>query len=289
MAGQVYFGNKKKQLWIKAPATGMSASHQGWAAETQLLNGKTFVKRSKASHRRFAPSWIGPASTTDLSESLTTIKDFASGLYGDGPFYWLDPYAKETNVLPANWAAPMLAETDWPALSGTITPTFTELSVANAYPIKYATYETTDNYTSDKKIVIIIPAGYKLAFGWHGPALGAATGVQILPYKRSNGAADPAINPTKITAGSAVRTNTNISGTTYSYVEIYISTATASTLNITAMIAQVIPDSDSVANGGFISGRGTTALEFAREPEIEYYSANINDGQIGMSVQWIEV
>lgn len=289
MASQVYFGNKTKQLWIKAPSTGMSASVQGWASETQLLNGRTFIKRSSGSHRRFSPSWIGPASTTDLSESLTTIKDFSSGLYGEGPFYWLDPYAKETNVLPPHWAAPMLGEKDWPKLSSTITPVFTAASVANGYPIKYATYTTTDAYTSDQKLTVIIPTGYKLAFGWHGPSAGSSTGVQILAYKRSNGTPDPAINPAKITAGAAVRTNTNISGTTYSYVEIYLSTATASDVNITAMIAQVIPDTSSVANGGFISGRGTTALEFAREPEIEYYSANINNGQIGMSAEWIEI
>jgi hypothetical protein len=36
-------------------------------------------------------------------------------------------------------------------------------------------------------------------------------------------------------------------------------------------------------------GRGTIGLEFASFPEIEYYSANINDGQVGMSVTLAEV
>lgn len=289
MSSQVYFGNATKQLWIKAPASGMNASQQGWSVETPLLNGSTSIRRSKAAHRRFSPSWLGSANSTDLSESLTTIKDFADGLYGDGPFYWVDPYAAKTNVLPENWAAPMLTESDWKNIASGITPTFTAATVANNYPIKYATYATTNNYESAQKLTLIIPNGYKLAFGWHGPSTGSTTGMRVVPYKRADGLADTAINPTKITAGGTVRTNTNISGTTYSRVEIFIATATASTLNITAMIAQIIPASDSVASGGFISGRGTTGIEFSSRPKIEYYSANINDGQIGLAVEWVEV
>lgn len=289
MASQVYFGNKTKQLWIKSPSSGMNASVSGWAVETQLLNGRTSIRRSKGGHRRFSPSWFGPISTTNLSDSLNTIKDFADGLYGDGPFYWVDPYATKMNVMAPHWAAPMLTEQDWPNLASDITPTFTEASVANDYPIKYATYVTANGYESTEKFTVIIPSGYKLSFGWHGPAAGSSTGVRVVPYKRSNGTADPALNPAKITAGSANRTNTNISGTTYSHVEIFIATTTASTVNITAMIGQVLLDSESVANGGFISGRGTTALEFSNRPQIEYYSANINNGQIGMSAEWIEV
>ena len=289
MASQVYFGNATKQLWIKSPLSGMSASVEGWATETTMLNGRAYIRRSKAGHRKFSPSWVGPANSSSLSESLTTIKDFADGLYGDGPFFWVDPYAAKTNMMPPHWAAPMLTEQDWPNLAPGIAPTFSTTSAAQGYPIKYATYETTAGYESSNKLTIIIPSGYKLAFGWHGPSGDADQGVRILPYKRSTGLADTALNPNRITTGAVTRTNTNISGTTYSHVEIFIATTNASTLNISAMIAQVIPESQSVPNGEFISGRGTTGLEFATSPQIEYYSANINDGQIGMSVDWVEV
>ncbi len=289
MASQVYFGNATKQLWIKSPLSGMSAAVESWANESLTLNGRAYVRRSKGSHRKFSPSWIGPSKSTNLSESLTTIKDFADGLYGDGPFYWIDPYAAKTNLMPPHWAAPMLTENDWPNLASGITPTFTSLSASNDYPIKYATYVTAGAYASTNKLTLIIPTGYKLSFGWHGPTGGSSTGVRVVPYKRSNGEADPALNPARITAGSANRVNTNISGTTYSRVEIFIATDVASTVNISAMIAQVVLDTESVANGGFISGRGTTGIEFASSPQIEYYSANINDGQIGMSVDWVEV
>jgi hypothetical protein len=55
------------------------------------------------------------------------------------------------------------------------------------------------------------------------------------------------------------------------------------------MIAQVLPESATVANGGFISGRGTTGLEFATFPQIDLYSSAINDGWVSMSVDWVEV
>jgi len=55
------------------------------------------------------------------------------------------------------------------------------------------------------------------------------------------------------------------------------------------MIAQVLPENASVTSGGFISGRGTTGLEFSSFPQIEYYSSAVNSGQIGLSVSMAEV
>lgn len=290
MAGQVYFGNKNKQAWIKAPNSGMKASTSGFIAETQFLSGGATVIRSRASHRKFSSTWIGSMNTSVTAENLNLIKDFADGLYGDGPFYWIDPFATNQNILPPHWSAPMLAEKDWTDLSaGTITPAFTAASVANNYPFKYAEYVTTDNYASELKLTVIIPQDYALNFGWHGPSGSSTSGIRIVPYLRSTGAADTALNPTRIDAGGNVRTNTKVKGDTYSYVEIFLATTTAATVKITAMIAQVLPENLSVATGGFISGRGTSALEFASFPQIDYYSSAINDGWIGLAVDWLEV
>lgn len=288
MAGQVYFGTVDKQMWIKAPSSGMKANNIGWSSESLLLDGRTFVKRSGGSHRQYDSSWIGSLNSSEAT-SLQHIVNFADGLYGDGPFYYLDPFAVNQNVLPPNWAAPMLAQNDWLKLTDEIEPTFTAASVANDYPMKYATYATADNFVSERKLTLIIPSGYKLHFGWHGPATGATTGIRIVPYLRSSGEAATALNPAKITAGGTVRTNTNISGTTYSRVEIFLATTTASTVNITGMIAQVLPEASAVASGGFIAGKGTAALNFVQKPTVELYSSAINNGQIGMSATWVEV
>ena len=289
MASQVYFGNASKQTWIKSPTSGMNASSKGWSSQVDLLNGRASIIKSTASHRVLSPSWVGSLNAADLSESLQTIKDFSDGLYGDGPFYWVDPFAAATNILPPHWAAPMLTASDWPNLATGLTPSFTDQFVANNFPMRYATYVTSGAYASTNKLTLIIPTGYKLHFGWHGPSGNSSTGVRVVPYLRSTGLADTALNPTKITAGSAVRTNTQVSGTTYSHVEIFIASAATATIDITGMIAQILPIGSSVASGSFLSGRGTTALEFSSKPTIEYYSSNINNGQIGMSAEWVEV
>jgi hypothetical protein len=110
-----------------------------------------------------------------------------------------------------------------------------------------------------------------------------------VPYLRSTGLPDTAVNPTKILTTSLTRTNLKLKGDTYSHVEIFIATSDAATVNITGMIAQIIPENSPVAQGGFISGKGTTGLQFASFPQIDYYSSTINDGWIGLAADWVEV
>jgi hypothetical protein len=290
MAGEIYFGNGSYQTWIPAPLSGMGASAVGWSSMNQYLNGRASVRRSMASHREFNASWNGPQTDTSLSKSLQEIKDFAEGYYGTGPFYFVDPYAVTTNVLPPHWAVPALTENDWPELTSDLMPEFISSAVTtNNFPKSAVRYVTTGAYSSTRKLTLIIPTGYKLAFGWHGTAASATSGIRIVPYLRSTGAADTAINPAKIVAGGTLRTNTTVSGTTYSKVEIFFATSGAATVELVGMMAQIIPTASSVPAGAFIEGRGTTGVEFANHPEIEYYSANINGGWIGMSAKWIEV
>ncbi len=288
MASVVYFGTKDKQSWIKSPSSPLSAGSVGWAAKTQLLNGRASVRRSTASHREFAAEWFGELNS-GLDSSLQEIKNYSDGLYGEGPFYWVDPFAANQNILPPHWAAPMLTESDWPNLGTDLVPTFTKATVANGFPMKYASYPAGDAYVSTNKLTLIIPSGYKLHFGWHGPSASPSTGVRIVPYLRSTGAAATALNPARINAGGTLRTNTQVNGTTYSYVEIFLAADTEQSIDITGMIAQILPDTSSVASGGFIAGKGTTALQFEGSPEIEYYSSTIGSGQAGMSVNLVEV
>ena len=59
MAGKVYFGNTNFQTWITAPQSGMNATSSGYAETTDLLNGRSFVKRSSGAARKFSASWLG--------------------------------------------------------------------------------------------------------------------------------------------------------------------------------------------------------------------------------------
>lgn len=295
MAQTAYFGNTKYAAFVKAPQSGMSANPVGHSSRMNFLNGGASVRRSKRTHREFNMSWNGQINGTDSTQNLQIVKDFYDGLYGEGPFYWLDPFAANSNMLAPHYAAPMLAELEWPSLSATVTPTFVANSYANGYPIKRAAYSLPAGHEDTKKLTILIPEGYNLHFGWHSTSAGisaaTAAGIEIQPYLRSTGAPYSLISPSSTLAGTTTRIGTILSGTTYSHVEIYLANGGASTsvANIVAMIAQILPAGSSVPSGGFISGRGTTQLEFSEAPTINYISSAINNGFIEMSANFVEV
>jgi len=291
MERKVYFGNSVKQVWIPAPKTGLSASSSAFFSDSQLLSGRAFVKRSAANHRRFNPAWTGPLNADSVSDSLHTIKDFFDGIYGDGPFYWLDPFAIDTNLLAPNWASPMLSVGDWGSISsiGTAALVDTPANTKN-YPYKSLQLTFDDVADASTKFArFIIPTGYKFHFGWHGEQESGDATIILRAYDRDdNSPTDFDTVPLAVT--SATRTNKSISGTAYSMVDVIIEnpTASESVISIAGMIAQVLPEADAVAQGDFISGRGTAGLQFASAPSITYLSAKINDGFVELSTNFVE-
>lgn len=294
MAQTAYFGNVNRAVWVKAPQSGMGANPTGYSSQMNFLNGGSSVRRSNRTHREFSMSWSGQMNGTDTTEDLQVVKDFYDGLYGVGPFYWTDPYSMSSNVLPPHWAAPMLDETDWPSLSATVTPTFVAGSYSNGYPIKRAVYTLPASHADTRKLTILIPSTHTLHFGWHSTSAGvsaaSSAGIRIVPYNLS-GVAQTAVNPASLLAGGTTRTNQTFAGSSFSRVEIFLANGalTSTATNLVAMIAQLLVTGNSVAAGGFISGRGTTQLEFAGPPTINYISSAINNGFIEMSANFVEV
>lgn len=291
MDRKVYFGNANKQLWIPAPRTGLDASPEGYFSQTQLLSGRAFQKRSAANHRQFSPAWVGSLNTENENDSLHTIKDFFDGIHGSGPFYWLDPYAVETNLLAPNWASPMLSGNGWASISsiGTASLVTTETNTRN-YPYQSLRLSFGASIAeSTKKNRIIIPEEYKLHFGWHGEQNSGDATIVLRCYPRSGGAAvDIETTPLAVTSG--VRTNVQVNGNTYYMVEILVKNLSAETsvIDIAGMIAQVRPEVSTVPQGGFISGRGTLGLLFASAPKISYLSAKVNEGYVELATSFIE-
>lgn len=301
MSRKVYFGNNQKQTWIDAPQSGMTASSAGSIAEQQLLSGATFIRRSGASHRRFEMSWLGSMNAPALQDSLHTIKEFADGYYGDGPFFWNDPYATTSNLFSPAWASPAMAiDSDWYAVcpdnvgvakEKVLTSSISALVGANTqdYPLYSAKYTAPDSPTLESdKFTFYIPAGYTLWIGLHGHH-GTTGKAFIKPYK--NGTAGTAVELTPLTVSTTTRFSTSISSATADKAEFYLAKVASGqcVFHIAGIIAQLLPTGETPAIGKFLSGRGTTGLEFASFPNIEYYSANVNDGQIGMSVTLAEV
>lgn len=291
MNRKVYFGNAQSQCWIPAPLTGLTMESTGFMVENQLLSGRMHVKRSGASHRAFSASWSGSLNAEAKEDSLHTIKDFADGIYGPGPFYWLDPYAVGSNLMPPQWASPMLSLGDWPSISSVATQTLVATADnTKSYPYESLRLAFTGAASSTTVHRIMIPSGYRLHFGAHGVLVSGSATVSIRQYPRGGG--EPVIiNAPIIANSSAIRTNTQVNGSAYSMVDIFIrnTASSASDLQISGMIAQVLPEGSSVPQGGFITGRGISAMQFTQLPNVEYYSAAINNGQVGMSANFKEV
>jgi hypothetical protein len=300
MAGKVYFGNDQKQVWINAPQTGMKASSAGYVSEQQLLSGRTFIRRSDASHRRFEMGWLGSINAPDLQDSLQVIKDFSDGLHGTSKLFWNDPYATTSNLFSPAWAAPFMSiGTDWDAICaddvGVTKEVVTTASISSlvgpntqGYPANSAKFTAPGSPTAESdRFTFYIPANYTLWLGLHGHhgTTGAAFGQG---YK--NGVAGTPVNISPLAVNSTTRVNTSFSSSAADKVEFYLAKTAPSpcTFHISGLIAQLLPTGTSPKVGGFISGRGTTGLQFASFPEIEYYSANVNDGQIGMSAAFAE-
>lgn len=291
MERKVYFGNANKQLWIPAPRTGLNASAAGFFTDAQLLSGRAFIKRSKANHRRFSPAWNGPLNAESVNDSLHTIKDYFDGIYGEGPYYWLDPFAVDSNLLAPNWASPMLSQNGWAAISsvGTASIVTTDTNTRN-YPYQSlrlsfgaSVQESTEYFR------VILPETHRLHFGWHGTQASGDATIILRGYDRDTGATTD-VETTPLAVNTSIRTNTQMRGQDYSMVDIIVKNTSASTsvINIAGMIAQVLPESSTVAQGDFISGRGTKGLLFSSAPSITYISARINDGYVELATDFIE-
>nr|DAW17422.1 MAG TPA: hypothetical protein [Caudoviricetes sp.] len=298
----VYFGNATKQTWIKAPRTGMTGSSANWSAQGVLLSGKAYVKRSTASHRRFDMSWLGPKNDSDSEKALQTIKNFADGVYGPGPFFWVDPFAIDQNLFSPAWATSFLSvNSDWETIFSdssvmnktTVTTASLSGTIGNNtydYPLFTAQFSnTTTALIQSNSFTFYIPDGYTLWLGAHGSTT-ASGGVFAKPYNAA-GVAGTVVPLTMLGVNTSTRVNTSISSATAKKVEVYLAKTTTSTctINLTGLIAQLLPTGTSLTTGNFIAGSGTTGLEFASVPTMEYYSSNINNGQIGMSVTFVEV
>lgn len=300
MAGKVYFGNKIKQDWIKAPLSGMSASPEGFSETSAFLNGGASVRRSKGSHRVFQMGWNGSMNNPGSIDDLSIIKDFADGLHGDGPFYWVDPYAMDQNLFSPGWAAPFMSiDFDWaglcPDIAGSPVQRDTVLTSAvtgigtntQGYAYKTAKYTVAGPNAQSYKYTFIIPDGYTLHLGLHGKH-GSTGGAFATPYNAS-GVAGTDVQLTALGVDTTTRVNTSFASTSVKRVEFYLKKTASGPCEffITGLIAQLLPTGVSPATGKFISGRGTQQLEFT-EVDINYVSAAINNGQIGMTATLIE-
>jgi hypothetical protein len=280
----MYFGTKELMSYVRAPQIDYDASKVGWdGGVAAFLNGGAYVRRSTTSHKQYNFTW----SNISRAEILL-INDYADGVYGNGPFYFLDPFAMDTNLLPQYWATPRLVNSDGPVLSGaprnTVLPTSATMSNTLGYPTTGAIYTynstTWPNIALRPSIYIPVPTGYTFWFGAHGVVSAANT----TPVSVQADGGSP-VYPAILGVADPTRFNYSAQGNITTGVTVRLGDQ-AGTATLAGMMAQVLPDGVTPATGGFISGQGNSGVRFATNPSLQQYSAAMD--KVSLTAQLVE-
>lgn len=323
MAGNrnmMWFGTRDLMQWIPCPQINSDFSEHGWSAgTTQYLNGGAFTRKSYTTHKEYNLQWP-PVKGRD---QLIPVTNYSSGLYGNGPIYFIDPMAMDKNVLPQFWASPMLAQYDAPILLGNKKPSVSPTAANNnGYPVQSARYDYTN--TERQTVYIPIPPGYTAWVGAHGQSDGFG-GVRVTPYLSKTlpaSATAIALRP----VADDVRVDTPFDGNTFVGIQIdlsldgdapvideggsYLYPATdlypsedlvpvgpsweppdtrATYAVIAGIMVQILKTGRFPKKGGFVSGQGHSGCSFEAQPMVTSYSAALgDDGYIGMNAKLVE-
>jgi hypothetical protein len=94
------FGNRQFAMNIAAPIKGLVAPMKAPVGQRVLNNGQMSLTRTPNYRKEFDFIFKG------TEEELMTIKDFAEGRYGQGPWLFNNPRAMNGNMLPRTWSQP---------------------------------------------------------------------------------------------------------------------------------------------------------------------------------------
>lgn len=281
---RIYFGTKERMVWVRAPQIDYDASKIGWeGGTTQFLNGGAYVRRSTTAHKQYNFTW------TNLSrDEIRLINDFADGVYGDGPIYFIDPFAADKNVLPQAWATPRLVFKDAPVLSGQDRNAFIQYPVALNNSLGYPTiapqyvWDTTwPAITLRPTLYIPVPPGTTLWFGAHGIVTPAANSALTITPDSGTVSQIQVLDVTDMTRFSNSWDSTVTGGVTINFG----AGATSSAI-VSGMMAQILPTGVQPLPGGYISGQGNSGVKFATQPQRQDYSAALD--MVSLTAQLVE-
>lgn len=272
---RIYFGNKERMTWLRAPDANYDGSRVGWDGNvTQYLNGGANVRRSTLAHRTYNLAW-----NMMSRDEIREIMDYADGMYGSGAIYYLDPFAMDKNLLPQHWAVPMLAYDDPYLLVGSTGKislgTFGGGANTRGFPTQSVILSGAG---AGPGLYIPIPAGYTAWLGIYGYAQ-AAGPIAVTP----DGGATVFPPVTDITASQLF--STYWSGNTYNGITLNVGSSTQSNQGtIIGMMLRIYPDS---VNGfapstapRFVSGQGHSGLHFAAQPSLTQYSQALDKASL---------
>lgn len=285
---KMWFGPRGFETWVPSPQINPDYTRVGWSSgEQQYLSGEVGLRESKNAHNAYVLSW----GATNSRDDMRLITDFADGVFdtqdGLNLIYWIDPMAREKNILTQAMATPHLATEDAPPLitkaDGTGRPT-SVLTPTNAYryPARGALYEqlpTSRLYSQ----YIPIPPGRSLWLGVHADTEG------IMHVQRVRGweeVGDPIVLDTLGLVSRQV--NTEITSQQAGGVVLsFVPTSTSRTFTLYGLVAQVLRTGESPVATNFISGQGHSGCQFVGKPARTPYSAFYD--RVALTARLIEV
>jgi hypothetical protein len=274
----MWFGTRAFMQEVATPRVLSDYSRIGWEASTQYENGRRGIAASVNAHGEFFLDW-GFLSR----EGVRQITDYASGVYGTGLLYWIDPVAADQNVLPQAWATPSLAGYDAIPLAGDDRPVLSaNTDQSQGYPVEKATY-TLEADTVLRPVYVPIPPGHVAWVGVHGDA-GAQDRVKVTPF--TGATAGTVVHPTILSVSTTTRVNTEVEGTG---LELSLDTTTPGDCPIVGMIVQILPDGQTPATGRFISGQGHAGCRFEGRPNVVPFVIDGDNSFVQVSGKLVEV
>lgn len=268
----MYFGTRERMTWIKSPNSGMGRTRSGWSASGTYLNGGGWSRESGTKHFEPSLTW----SFMDHRQ-VRDIEDYYLGAYGPGPFYWVDPFAHTTNVLPAHWSVPRLAADDAPPLIRGQRPSLSDTPENTiGLPTKMATYELSlgDDH---HEVWVPVPPGFAAHVAVWGVSSGTAA---VVGTTADDGMIDTVLT-SPASSFTLWRTYTS---------DVTISTFGNGTLTLAGMLVQVLPTGVSPSSGQrFLSGAGHSGCAFKSAPTVTGYSSPQAIDYQSVTADFIEV
>lgn len=276
----MWMGTRNYERFVPFPQKNLDTTKPGWSSKQSNLRGGAHIRRSKARHGEYSFVW-----EPTKRENLRFIADLYDGVYdlvdGKNMIYFLFPFDMDTNLLTAAWAAPSMGGEDGMPLVFDYKP---ELVVTpantNEYPARSAIYDVPMDGLLETHYIPIRP-GYRAWVGVHGDS--AAGLVQVTPFEGVN-AATP-VDPVVLDVTTTTRVNTDFSADDYTGIELALVPGESGQL--TSIIVQVLPDTDTPATGGFISGQGHNGTDFDGAPNLTSYNAKMD--LVGATARMVEV
>lgn len=280
MRAQMWMATGQLGAWVPCPNSPLESVSEGVSTDTRLLSGGSFVHRSLSSRRQYTPVWDGSA------DELQPIQDLYNGIYGDGPFYFIDP-AATSNVLPPHWAAPMLSTNGMTLVKGvtgvrsptTVPATYNPPPFQVTYTLPTATPVFGD---TTPRATVAIPPDRILNLRIWGSATGSAL-VRINAYNRATGvglAADY--------VPSSVGVQGIYTGAVVSHIEIWVTklSTVLSTITLGAMRASInLVNTPPIV---WSSGKGISGVQFLGSLGHTTYQA-VGVGRESMNATLVEV